>query len=87
MRKEICSEWSLSILKSNYTLEKVYLLNPTKDFNYKEIYFFDSDLVWRMQLVIIFGLKFVLCVEEILIINLIWHTKSKSDLFFVEFVF
>ena len=34
-----------------------------KDF--EEINIFDSDLVGRMQLMIILGYKFVLCVEEI----------------------
>ena len=39
-----------------------------------KLYILESDLVWRMQLIIVQGYKFVL-------INLICHTTSEFDLF------
>ena len=39
-----------------------------------KLYILESDLVWRMQLILVQGYKFML-------INLIRHTTSEFDLF------
>ena len=53
---------------------------------YDKIYIFDSDLVWRMQLMIIkLNVKNSCCVWReflfLMLINRILHIKSESDLF------
>ena len=56
-KRRISSKKRIDAIK-NVDLPYYMTFDPKKD----EIYVFDLDLVWRMQLMIIKGKKFVLCV-------------------------